>query len=68
VDEAQTERILVTRRGKPAALIIGVEGHGLEDLQWEVNPRFWELIEERRHQPTIDRAELERRLKEREGE
>ena len=32
VDHAQHERVLVTRHGKPAALIIGVEGEDFEDL------------------------------------
>ena len=32
VDEAQSDRVLVTRHGRPAAIIIGVEGEDFEDL------------------------------------
>lgn len=48
IDEAQRDRVLITKHGKPAALIIGVEGEELEDLLTMGNPRFWELIEDRR--------------------
>lgn len=48
IDEAQRDRVLITKHGKPAALIIGVEGEDLEDLLTMGNPRFWELIEDRR--------------------
>ena len=48
VDEAQEERVLITRHGKPTALIIGVEGEDLEGLLTRSDPNFWRLIEERR--------------------
>ena len=32
VETSQHDRVLVTRHGKPAALIIGVEGEAFEDL------------------------------------
>ncbi len=32
IDEAQEERILITRHGRPVALIVGVEGEEFEDL------------------------------------
>jgi antitoxin (DNA-binding transcriptional repressor) of toxin-antitoxin stability system len=35
--------VLITKHGKPAALIIGVEGEDLEDLLTMANPRFWEM-------------------------
>jgi antitoxin (DNA-binding transcriptional repressor) of toxin-antitoxin stability system len=38
IDVAQSEILLVTRNGKPAALIIGVAGHELEDLLLETDP------------------------------
>ena len=63
VDVAQSESVLVTRRGKPAALIIGIEGHDLEDLQLETDPAFWAMIEERRRQTTMSRAELDEYLR-----
>ena len=45
IDRAQKERVLITRRGKPAALVIGVQGQDLEEVLLMQNPRFWELIE-----------------------
>ena len=48
IDKAQRDRVLITKHGKPAALIIGVEGEDLEDLLTMGNPLFWEMIEERR--------------------
>lgn len=48
VDEAQGERVLITRHGKPTALIIGVEGEDLEDLLTRADPSFWKMIEDRR--------------------
>jgi prevent-host-death family protein len=48
IEEAQRDRVLITKHGKPAALVIGVEGESLEDLLTMGNPRFWEMIEDRR--------------------
>jgi prevent-host-death family protein len=63
VEAAQRDRILITRHGKPAALVIGVEGENLEDLLTVANPRFWELIESRRaSRKTVSLAEVRRRL------
>jgi prevent-host-death family protein len=64
VEAAQRDRILITRHGKPAALVIGVEGENLEDLLTVGNPRFWELIESRRvSRKTVSLAEVRRRLR-----
>jgi antitoxin (DNA-binding transcriptional repressor) of toxin-antitoxin stability system len=59
VQDAQQERVVITREGKPVALIIGVEGLDVEQLELGSNPRFWTLIEARRKQPTRSRTELE---------
>ena len=48
IAKAQQDRVLITKHGKPAALVIGVEGEDLEDLLTMGNPRFWEMIEDRR--------------------
>ena len=50
VDKAQHERILITRRGRPAALVIGVEGHDIERIVLGSDAEFWKIIEERRKQ------------------
>ncbi len=63
VEEAQRDRVLVTRHGKPAALIIGVEGEEFEDLMTRSDPEFWQMIEARRRaSKTISAVEMRRRL------
>jgi prevent-host-death family protein len=52
LDEAQHERVLITRNGKPSAIVIGVEGHDYEEVLLMANPRFWEMIEASRKDPT----------------
>jgi prevent-host-death family protein len=63
IDRAQKERVLITRRAKPAALVIGVQGQDLEEVLPMQNPRFWELIETRRKQPTVSLAEVRKRFR-----
>jgi len=62
VDAAQRERVVITRQGKPVALIIGVEGMDQEQLELGSSARFWEMITERRSQRVISRPELEREI------
>lgn len=62
VDVAQGERIVVTRRGRPAAVLVGVEGQDWEDIALRLNPAFWTMIEERRREPTMTLLEAKRRL------
>ena len=63
VEVAQHERVIITRDGKPVALIVGVEGMDEEQLQLGSSDPFWRLMAERRKQKTISRAQLEERLK-----
>lgn len=60
--EAQTERIVVTRQGKPVALVIGIEGMNEEQLQLGSSDKFWNLITQRRGQKRMRRAALENKL------
>lgn len=62
VDNAQEDRIVITRHGKPAAVLVGVEGEDWEDVVLETDPAFWKLIRTRRKQPTISLDELKKRL------
>ncbi len=64
VQEAQHERVVLTRRGKPVALIVGVEGMDLEQIALGHSDEFWQLIRERRGQKSVSRAKLEKRLAE----
>ena len=62
VSEAQQHRVVVTRNGKPVALVVGVEGLDAEQIELGTNPTFWKLIARRRRQPTITRAQLEQKI------
>ena len=62
VNDAQRERVVITRNGKPIALIIGVEGIDKEQLELGSSDKFWRLIAERRTQKTLSRSELEQRI------
>jgi prevent-host-death family protein len=63
IDDAQHDRVLVTRHGKPSALIIGVEGEQFEDLFTRSDSQFWEMIESRRKaSKTVSAGEMRRRL------
>ncbi|MFC1974868.1 hypothetical protein ACFLXQ_00550 [Chloroflexota bacterium] len=62
VDDAQHERLVITRNGKPVALIVGIEGLDEEQLALGSSDEFWKLITERREQYTISRDKLEQKL------
>jgi len=62
IEEAQHDRIVITRAGRPVAMVIGVEGIDEEQLELGSSDRFWTLMRERRGEGTISRAELERRI------
>jgi len=65
VDVSQQDRVVITRRGKPAAVMVGVEGKDWKEVALQTSSTFWKLIEERRNEPTISTKELRRRLKKR---
>ena len=62
VQDAQHERVVLTRNGQPVAVVVGIEGMDEEQLALCRSDEFWQLIRERRQQPTLTRAELEQRL------
>lgn len=62
VDSAQHDRVVVTRHGEPAAVLLGVEGKDWETVVLETSPAFWDLIEARRKEPTLSTDEVERRI------
>jgi hypothetical protein len=67
VKDARHERVVLTRKGKPVALVVGVKGLDEEQLQLGSSDTFWALIEARRKQQTISRAELEQRIRDTSG-
>jgi antitoxin (DNA-binding transcriptional repressor) of toxin-antitoxin stability system len=62
VNDAQRERVVITRNGKPIALIVGVEGMDEEQLELGSSDKLWTLIEKRRKERTISRPELEQKI------
>lgn len=65
VDSSQKERVVVTRHGRPAAVLVGVEGSDWEDLFYQSSPGFWKMIFERRRQKSSPLADVIKRLKKR---
>ena len=63
VDAAQSDRVVITRQGKPAAVLVGVEGADWETVVLETNAAFWRLIQKRRKQPTVSLTEMRKRLR-----
>lgn len=53
VNKSQKESILITRHGKPAALVIGLEGYDFEDVFTMTNRPFWKMIQARRREKSI---------------
>jgi prevent-host-death family protein len=64
IRQAQRERVVVTRNGKPVAVVVGVQGLDLEQIELGYSDELWSLIRQRRGQRTISREQLEKRLKE----
>ncbi|MGH7264328.1 MAG: type II toxin-antitoxin system Phd/YefM family antitoxin [Candidatus Rokuibacteriota bacterium] len=62
VDEAQNDRVVITRRGRPAAVLVGVEGDDWEAVMVQTDPAFWKLVRARKSQPTISLRELKTSL------
>jgi prevent-host-death family protein len=63
LDSAQEERIVITRNGRPSAVVLGLESYDAEDLSLAGSPDFWQMIERRRRQGSaISLAEARARL------
>ena len=62
VDDVQQDRVLVMRRGKPAAVLVGVEGADWDAEVLETDPSFWRMVRARRKQATLSLEQLRRRL------
>lgn len=65
VRAAQSERVVLLRKGKPVAMVVGTPGLDAEQVELGASDKFWKLIEKRRKQKTISLEELKRRLAER---
>lgn len=63
VDRAQDDRVVITRHGKPAAVLVGVEGEDWDAVVLQTDPGFWKLIRARRKQSTISLRQIKTRLR-----
>ncbi|UCD85550.1 MAG: type II toxin-antitoxin system Phd/YefM family antitoxin [Deltaproteobacteria bacterium] len=63
VDAAQNDRVVLTKNGKPAALLIGVKGQDWESVVLQTSAPFWKIIEKRRKEKTIPIREMRKRMK-----
>ena len=62
VEASQKDQVVVTRNGRPSALLIGVEGKDWESIVLQTNAPFWKMIEKSRRDKTIPLSEMRRRL------
>jgi prevent-host-death family protein len=63
LDSAQTERVVISRGGKPCAVLVGIEAYDEEDLQRATSSDFWRMIGQRRaHGKETPLTEVEARL------
>jgi hypothetical protein len=67
IENVQHERVVLTRNGKPFVLIVSVEGMDEEQLLLGSSDKFWKLVEKWRKEKTINRAELEQKLDNKNG-
>lgn len=63
VEESQKDRVVITKHGKPAAVLVGVEGEDWEDVVLQTDPSFWKMIRSRRKQETVSLEELKEELR-----
>ena len=63
---ASDDRLVLTRAGKPVAIVTPVQNLDREDLSYIESPDFWKMIAERRKQPRISLKEAKSRLEARE--
>lgn len=63
VDSAQKDRVVITRGGAPAAVLIGVAGQDWEDVTLRTSTSFWRMIEARRREPTVPLEAVRRKFR-----
>ena len=62
VAAAQSDQVVTTHDPIPEAFVLGIERLDDEQVQSVVSEDFWAMIQERRGQRTMNRAELEQKL------
>ena len=54
--------MVITRKGKPEAPVVGIEGLDREQIELGSSDKFWKLIVKRRKQKTLSREVLEQKI------
>jgi len=62
IEASQEDRVVVTRHGRPAAVLVGIEGKDWESVILQTSAEFWKLIEKRRREKTVSLAEMPERV------
>jgi prevent-host-death family protein len=63
LNRAQSERIVISRRGEPCAVLVGIEDYDGEDVGLASSEDFWRMIRQRRaNGKSLPIAEFEARL------
>jgi len=53
LQRSQKDRVVITQHGKPAAIIVGVQGMDWENIVLDTDTSFWNLMHNRRKQSTL---------------
>ena len=59
---SQNDRVVITRHGRPTAVLVGVEGRDWEDVLYQTSASFWKMIQRRRKEKTISLREMRERM------
>ena len=62
ISASQIEPVVLTRKGAPVALIVGIDGLDEEQVTLGASAEFWKLIHDRRKEPTLSRQQLNERI------
>ena len=64
LNSSQNERIVISRGGKPCAVLVGIEDYDAEDLRTASSKESWRMIHHRRTRgKSVPLAEVQARLK-----
>ena len=63
METAQKDQVVITRNGKPIAVVLGIEGVDWETVALETSSSFWKEIAKRRKQKTISLSEMRKRVR-----
>jgi prevent-host-death family protein len=63
VTQAQKDKIVITKHGRPSAILWGVEGKDFEDIVYMTSPGFWRMIAKRRRSKAVPWKEAKKKMR-----